>query len=72
MFQLKLNLTREQAEGVIDALCPLKYDETSGQQFREVPEWLQVLRFSTVDADGLDKLIASTLLDHRYANASVF
>lgn len=69
---LKLNLTREQAEGVIDALCPLKYDEANGMQYREVPEWMQVLRYSTVDADGLDKLIASTLLDIQYANAQVF
>lgn len=71
-MQLKLNLTREQAEGVIDALCPLKYDEATGQQYREVPEWLMVLRYSTKDADGIDRLIASTLLDIRYANASVY
>jgi hypothetical protein len=71
MVTLRLNLTKQQAEGVIDALCSLKYDEATGQQYREVSEWMYVLRYNASDADGLDKLIGSTLLSDRFANASI-
>jgi len=67
---ITLNLTKEQAEGVIDALCSLKYDESNGQQYRDVPDWMYVLKYNATDADGLDRLIGSVLLDAgRLANA---
>jgi hypothetical protein len=71
MVTLNLNLTQAQAEGVIDALCPLKYDESNGQQYRNVPDWMYILKYHTTDADGLDRLIGSVLLDARFANASI-
>jgi hypothetical protein len=68
MLQIKLQLTKEQAQNVIETLCPLKYDEATGQNYVEVPEWLYVLRYFASDADGLDKLIGSCLLDIRHAS----
>jgi hypothetical protein len=56
-----LNNTKQQAEDMKDALCPLKYDEATGEQYRIVPEWLSVLYYFAKDADGIDNLVGSTL-----------